>query len=57
MPSDDATVSGVTDAEVATVTCDTLVELVFGQIVQKLGENGASFIHKVKTRWLAVKHL
>jgi len=42
------------DAEVAAVTGDTLVELVFGEEVQELGEDGATFVHKVKTagwRW------
>ncbi len=42
------------DAEVATVTGDTLVEFVFGQAVQELGENGATFIHKIKNRRIAV---
>ncbi len=44
------------DAEVAVVTGDTLVELVFGQAVQELGEDGATFVHEVKNRWLAVEH-
>jgi hypothetical protein len=44
------------DAEVAVVTGDTLVELVIGQEVEELGENGTTFVHKVKNRWLAVKH-
>ena len=44
------------DAEVAVVTGDTLVELVFGEEVEELGEDGATFVHKVKNRWLAVKH-
>ena len=42
------------DAEVAVVTGDTLVEFVFGQEVEELGEDGATFVHKVKTagwRW------
>jgi hypothetical protein len=39
----------LTDAEVAVVTSDTLVELVFGQEVEKLGEDGATFVPKVKT--------
>ena len=38
------------DAEVAVVTGDTLVELVFGQEVEELGEDGATFVHKVKNR-------
>ena len=37
------------DAEVAVVTGDTLVELVFGQEVEELGEDSATFVHKVKT--------
>ena len=50
-------VSGqLADAEVAVVTGDTLVELVFGEEVQKLGEDGATFVHKVKNRQPAVKH-
>jgi len=44
------------DAKVAVVTGNTLVELVFGQEVEELGEDGATFVHKVKNRWLAVKH-
>ena len=44
------------DTEVATVTGDTLVEFVFGEEVKKLGEDGATFVHKVKNRRLAVKH-
>ena len=42
------------DAEVAVVTGDTLVEFVLGQEVEELGEDGATFVHKVKTagwRW------
>ena len=38
------------------VTGDTFVELVFGEEVEELGKNGATFIHIVKNRWLAVKH-
>ena len=38
------------------VTGDRLVELVFGEEVEELGEDGATFVHKVKNRWLAVKH-
>jgi hypothetical protein len=38
------------------VTFDTLVEFVFGEEVQELGEDGATFVHKVKNRWLAVNH-
>ena len=44
------------DAEVAMVTGDTFVELVFGEEVEELGEDGATFVHIVKNRWLAVKH-
>ena len=44
------------DAAVAVVTGDTLVELVFGEEVEELGEDGATFVHKVKNRRLAVKH-
>jgi hypothetical protein len=38
------------------VAGDTFVELVFGEEVEELGENGATFVHKVKNRRLAVKH-
>jgi hypothetical protein len=38
------------------VTGDTLVELVFGQEVQELGEDGATFVHKVKNRRNAGNH-
>ena len=34
------------DSEVATIASNTLVEFVFGQAVQQLGENGAAFVHK-----------
>ena len=44
------------DAEITVVTGDTLVELVFGEEVQELGEDGATFVHKVKSRRLAVEH-
>ena len=44
------------DAEVAVVTGDTLVELVFGEEVQELGEDGATFVHKVKNRRNAGSH-
>src|ERR1017187_4159625 len=44
------------DAEVAVVTGDTLVELVFGEEVQELGEDGATFVHRVKNRQPAVEH-
>ena len=50
-------VSGqLADAEVAVITGDTLVEFVFGQEVEELGEDGATFVHKVKNRWIAVEH-
>src|ERR1039457_2204815 len=50
-------VSGqLADAEVTVVTGDTLVELVFGQEVEELGEDGATFVHKVKNRQPAVAH-
>jgi hypothetical protein len=32
------------------VTSDTLVELVFGEEVEELGKDGATFVHKVKNR-------
>ncbi len=44
------------DAEVATVLRDTLVELVFRQEVEELGEDSATFVHKVENRWMAVNH-
>jgi len=44
------------DAVVAVVTGDTLVELVFGEEVEELGEDGATCVHKVKNRRLAVEH-
>jgi len=51
-------VSGqLADAVVAVVTGDTLVEFVFGQEVEELGEDGATFVHKVKNRQSAVEHL
>src|SRR2546425_9082684 len=34
------------DPEVAAIALNTLVEFVFGQTVQQLGENGAAFVHK-----------
>ncbi len=34
------------DPEVAAIALNTLVEFVFGQAVQQLGENGATFVHK-----------
>ncbi len=44
------------DAAVAVVTGDTLVELVLGQEVEELGEDGATFVRQVKNRRLAVEH-
>jgi hypothetical protein len=38
------------------VTGDTLVEFVLGQEVEELGEDGATFVHKVKNRQSAVEH-
>jgi hypothetical protein len=38
------------------VTGDTLVELVFGEEVEELGEDGATFIHKVENRRNAGSH-
>jgi hypothetical protein len=50
-------VSGqLADAEVAVVTGDTLVEFVFGEEVEELGQDGATFVHKVKNRQSAVEH-
>jgi hypothetical protein len=43
-------------AAVAVVTGDTLVEFVVGQEVEELGEDGATFVHKVKNRQPAVEH-
>ena len=37
-------------AEVAVITGDTGVEIVFGQEVQKLGEDGATLVHGVENR-------
>ena len=44
------------DAAVAVVTGDTLVELVFGEEVEELGEDGATFVHKVENRRNAGSH-
>ena len=44
------------DAAVALVTGDTLVELVFGEAVEELGEDGATFVHKVENRRNAGSH-
>ena len=50
-------VSGqLADTAVAVVTGDTLVELVLGEAVEELGEDGATFVHKVKNRQPAVAH-
>ena len=38
------------DTAVAVVTGDTLVELVFREEVEELGEDGATFVHKVENR-------
>ena len=42
------------DAEVAVVARDTLVELVFGEVLQELGEDGATFVPKGKNRREAI---
>ena len=44
------------DVVVAAVTGDTLVEFVFGEEVQQLGKNGATFVHEVKNRRRAGSH-
>ena len=44
------------NAAVAMVTGDTLVELVFGEEVEELGEDDATFVHKVENRQSAVEH-
>jgi hypothetical protein len=44
------------DAAVAVITSDTLVEFVFGQEVEELGEDGATFVHKVANRRNAGNH-
>ena len=44
------------DAVVAAVTGDTLVELIFGEAVEELGEDGATFVHKVENRRNAGSH-
>ena len=50
-------VSGqLADAEVAVVAGDTLVEFVFGQEVEELGEDGATFVHRVENRRNAASH-
>jgi hypothetical protein len=38
------------------VTSDTFVEFVFGEEVEELCEDGATFVHKVKNRRLAAEH-
>ena len=38
------------------LTGDTLVELVLGEEVEKLGEDGATFVHRVKNRRNAGSH-
>ena len=44
------------DAAVAVVTGDTLVEFIFGEEVEELGEDGATFVHKVENRRNAGSH-
>lgn len=44
------------DAVVAVVTSNTLVELVFGEEVEKLGEDNATFVHMVGNRRNAGSH-
>src|ERR1035437_7509405 len=44
------------DAEVPVITRDTLVELVFWEEVEELGEDSATFVHKVKNRRNAGRH-
>ena len=44
------------NAAVAVITGDTLVELVFGEEVEELGEDGATFVHKVENRRNAGSH-
>ena len=46
----------LSDAAVAVVTGDTLVEFVFGEEVEELGEDGATFVHKVENRRNAGSH-
>jgi hypothetical protein len=38
------------------VTSDTLVEFIFGEEVEELGEDGATFVHKVENRRNAESH-
>jgi hypothetical protein len=38
------------------ITGDTLVELAFWEKVEQLGEDGATFVHKVKNRRNAGSH-
>ena len=44
------------DEEVAAVAGDTLVEIVLGKEIQELGEDSATFVHKVKNRRNAGNH-
>ncbi len=44
------------DAEVAVIAGDTLVEIVLGQEVQELGEDGATFVHKLENWQTPVIH-
>jgi hypothetical protein len=39
------------------ITNDTLVEFVFGQEIEELGEDGATFVHRVNKRQPVVEHL
>src|ERR1019366_7237244 len=56
-PHEELFVGGqLADAKVAMVTGNPLVELVFGQAVGELGEDGATFVHKVINRQRAVEH-
>src|ERR1019366_7411889 len=44
------------DAAVALITVDTLVELVFGELFQKLGEDGTTLVPRMENRWQAGNH-
>ena len=44
------------DAGVAVLTSDALVELVFGEQLQELGEDRATLVHRVENRWQAGNH-
>jgi hypothetical protein len=43
-----STSTGFADAEVAVAMGDTIVEFALGQEVEELGEDGATFLYKVK---------